>query len=303
MTATHRTAWAATALTAVAAITGLLVPDVYPSAAGTEAMLRGYDLVTLAVVVPGLIVTLLAQRRRGTPAPGILVEVSLLTYLVYTYAYYVLGTGFADLLLLHAAVFAVSLAALVLAVAGIRTREVTLAFAPDTRVRPAAVVLGLLAASLAGMWVYWSVDAAVTGDVPPGSSLVESATIVHLGVVLDLTLLVPLYAVAAVLLWRRRAWGYVLGVVALVAGLLHQVSYAVGLLVQYAADVPDAVALDPVEPVVIALYVSGAVPLLLGLRHPASVSDAYPTSRLPFQRETPEAQPPDLPRRSHVDTR
>jgi hypothetical protein len=32
----------------------------------------------------------------------------------------------------------------------------------------------------------------------------------HLGYVRDLSLLVPVYATAAVLLWRRAAWGYVL---------------------------------------------------------------------------------------------
>ena len=301
MTSTRRTTWAATALAAVAALAGLVVPEVYPSAAGAEAMLRGYDLVTLVVVVPGLASVLLVQPRRAGWTTGNLLEVSLLTYLVYTYAYYVLGTGFADLLLLHVAVLALSLAALVLAVARIRTSDVILAFDPRTRVRPAAVVLGLLAAALAGMWAYWSIDAATTGGVPPGSSLVETDTVVHLGVVLDLTLLVPLYAVAAVLLWRRAAWGLVLGVVALVAGLLHQVSYAVGLLAQYAADVPGAVAVDPVEPVIIALYLLGAVPLLLGLRRPTSAK--VPVSALPTPREAPDAQPHDLRRRSHVDTR
>jgi hypothetical protein len=43
----------------------------------------------------------------------------------------------------------------------------------------------------------------------PGSAPAapETDTVVHLGMALDLTLLVPLYAAAAVLLWRRAPWG------------------------------------------------------------------------------------------------
>lgn len=64
-------------------------------------------------------------------------------------------------------------------------------------------VLTSLVAALGGMWIYIAVDIAVTGDVPTGSRLVETNLVVHLGMALDLTLLVPLYAVAAVLLWQR----------------------------------------------------------------------------------------------------
>lgn len=44
----------------------------------------------------------------------------------------------------------------------------------------------------------------LSGKVPAGSSLVKSVSVVHLGIVLDLTVLVPLYSAAAVLLWRHR---------------------------------------------------------------------------------------------------
>jgi len=100
---------------------------------------------------------------------------------------------------------------------------------------------------------------AATGDVPDGSRLVETTTVVHLGMALDLTLLVPLYGAAAILLWRRAAWGYVLGAIALFAGVLHQVSYVVSMPFQVAADVPGAVTFDPGEPVIVLLYLVGCL--------------------------------------------
>jgi len=87
---------------------------------------------------------------------------------------------------------------------------------------------------------------------------------VHLGMALDLSLLVPLYAVAAVLLWRRAPWGYLLAALAVIAGVLHQVSYVVAMPFQVTADVPEAVSYDPVEPVIVLLYLVAAALLLRG---------------------------------------
>ena len=79
-----------------------------------------------------------------------------------------------------------------------------------------------------------------------GSALVESDVVVQLGLALDLTLLVPAYAVAAALLWRRVATGYVLATVLLIAGTLHQVSYMVALFGRLgrAPKVGDEVRID-----------------------------------------------------------
>jgi hypothetical protein len=139
-----------------------------------------------------------------------------------------------------------------------------------------AVVLGLLAVGLGGMWVYSSVRFMVTGEVPVGSALVEPDSLVHLGIALDLALLVPAYALAAVLLWRGSAAGFVLASVVLVAGTLHQVSYLMALPFQAAADIPGAVAFDPLEPVIAVLYAVAAAALLAGagLRQEDNVSRA-----------------------------
>jgi hypothetical protein len=101
--------------------------------------------------------------------------------------------------------------------------------------RLVSALLGLLAGGLGDMWVYDSVRFAVTGALPAGSALVEPDLAVHLGIALDLALLVPAYAVAAVLLWRGTAAGFVLASVLLTSGSLHQVGYMVALPFQAAA--------------------------------------------------------------------
>jgi hypothetical protein len=108
----------------------------------------------------------------------------------------------------------------------------------------------LLAASLGGLWVFAALQFARTDRMPAGSALVETDSLVKLGIALDLSLLVPGYALASVLLWRRRPWGFVLGGMLLISGVAHQVGYMVALAFQVAADVPGATAFDPAEPVI-----------------------------------------------------
>ena len=191
-----------------------------------------------------------------------------MAYLAYTYAYYVFGNGFTDLLLLHIAVFTGSIVALIRALRGLDP-ETALAMS-GRRPRGAAVTLGVLAVALGGMWISVCLAYVVTGAVPDGSLLVETDQVVQLGIVLDLAVLVPLYATAATLLWRGRPWGVVLGAIALVAGVMHQVSYLVALVFQDAAGVPGAVGFDPLEPLIVSLYLTGTVLLFRALRHPSS---------------------------------
>jgi hypothetical protein len=248
----HQSLAAGVAVTAMlAAVVGLAFGHLYGNDQSTVQMLRGFDAVTLVVIGPSLLLALRAERRGSET--GSLVVSSLLAYLAYTWAYHLLGAGFTDVLLVHAALFSTTLVALGLSLRGVVSATLV-ERVERAEVRIPAAVLGLLAVALAAMWGFACVAYAVDGTVPAGSSLVESDTVVHLGIVLDLTMLVPLYAVAAVLLWRRRAVGFVLAVLALVAGTLHQVSYVVALLFQSAADVPGSVVMDPVEPVILLLY-------------------------------------------------
>jgi hypothetical protein len=259
-----RLSWLVAALALVASVTGVLVEDVYTGPAATAEMFRAYDLVTAVVVVPGLAVA--AYLARGGSVLASLAIASLEATLVYSYAYYVFGTGFNDLFLLHVAVLTAGLGAFVFSLATLDVAGVASHFGPRTPVRTIATLLGLLAAALGGMWLCLAVDNAITGDVPAGSRLVETDTVVRLGIALDLTLLVPLYAVAAVLLWRRERWGYVLAAIALFAGLVHQIGYLVAMPFQVAADIPGAVSYDPGEPAVLLAYVVATALLLYGAR-------------------------------------
>lgn len=267
-----RLTWVLTGLVGCAALAGLLVQDVYAGDAPTAEMLRAFDLVALLLVAPGLVVSVLRVRLGSMWAH--LVLAALLAYLVYSSAYYLFGTGFNALFLLHAAVFSLGLVVLGLTLASLDVSPLAAALRGRAPARAVSAMLFTLALALGGMWIYSALDNAVTGDVPAGSQLVETEAVVHLGMALDLALLVPLYAAAAVLLWRRAPWGYALAGVALLSGVLHQVSYVVAMPFQVAGDVPGAVSNDPAEPVIVIFYLAASVLLFWGVprrrAHPAT---------------------------------
>ena len=123
----------------------------------------------------------------------------------------------------------------------------------------------LLAVPIGAFWVFFSLRMAVAGQVPADTLLVQPLSMLHLAYVLDLTLLCVPYVLAAVLLWRRAAWGYVAAALLLVSGLVHQLTYMAALAFQAQADVSGTTAFDRQEPAIVAVFLIGLTLLLAKL--------------------------------------
>jgi hypothetical protein len=261
----------ATSATLVAGVSvvGLFAPGLYTDTAAIDAMFRGFDLVTLLVVAPLLAASLLPGWRHR-PAVQ-LVRLSLLAYCVYNYAYYLFGAQLNSAPLAHIATFTASLYALVLSLVALVALDVprlARGFRPATPVRTVAVIILLLALPLAAFQISGLASFALAGTVPDEpSQLVVPLEFTRLGAVLDLSLLVPAYLLAASWLWRRRPWGLLLATIVLVAGALHQLSYLSAMLFQLTADIEGA-AFDVFEPAIVALYLVGSLLLLTNLGTP-----------------------------------
>lgn len=251
----------------VASAVGLWAPGVYQDPPEVEAVYRGYDLVTLVLGAP-LLGAAAVLARRGSVA-GHLVWLGLLAHFVYNSANYLFGTGFGDLFLLQVAQLPVAITALVLVAANTDAAAIRRHFRGRTPVRVVAALLAAAGGGLGVMWVFYSLRFAVSGARPAESELVLPLSSVHLGYVLDLGLLVPALLFAAVLLWRRAAWGFVLGSALAVFCLLYQLNYLVALVSQARAAVPGATGFDPAEPVVVAAFGLAAALLFGNLRRAA----------------------------------
>lgn len=259
-----RVAWAASvvlvcALT-LATVGGLLIDGAYDVVDPMVAMLRGYDLVTLVVAVPALVVGLVGSLRGSVRAQ--LVWASGLAFVVYTYALYVFVMPSGSLFLLHVGLFLLSLLGFVLVLGYLDLAALVRGLSPRIPKRWIAVLLGVVA----GIGVCWAAYSIGFG----GARLPEAGPL--FSYVLDLALLAPSCVLAGVLLWRRAVWGYVLATVLLMSGFVLHLAYVSAVVSQAVADVPGE-GMGLVEPVIAVGFGVGAVLLFRGLA-PVGARDA-----------------------------
>lgn len=237
----------------VAACTvGLAASGVYDAeTAWAAAALRGGDLVSLAVA-PVLLVAMVVALR-GSRAGG-LVWAGLLAYNVYNFAYYVFGSRFNDLFVMHVLILTLSGWSLVFllpwvrrGVPAVRPRR----FADRWRV----VLLGGVALVLAGLWTSAIIRQALTGHLPSGAAPVAG---LHTVYAVDLTLFVSSLVVVAVLGWSGTPYGSIGTAVMSIAGAAYLVNLSVASAFQAAAGV-DVAAFSPMTAALTILFAAAAL--------------------------------------------
>jgi hypothetical protein len=257
-----RTAYLLSALTAalmaVAAPVGLFVPGFYPDYPWAAQAVRGGDLVTLAVATPLLMVALAGAIRGSGRAQ--LVLAGALGYAVYNYAYIVFGAEFNDLFLVHVAILSLAIWALISLLPGLDVATLAGRFGPRTPARPVAALFGVVAAVLAGMWTYFTLRQAISGELPEGAA---PPAALHMVYATDLTFFVVPLAVSAVLLWRRTPWGYLLGSMMAVTGASYLVNLMSAAAFQAHAHVSGVAAFSPLSLALDLAFVTAAVALLV----------------------------------------
>jgi hypothetical protein len=139
-------------------------------------------------------------------------------------------------------------------------------FSARTPVRGISVYMWTVVALNAAAWLARIVPAVVHGGAP--AYLRGTGLTVNVVYVQDLALWLPLLAVAAAWLWRRRPWGYLLAGAGLVMWVLESTSIAVDQWYGHAAAPASPVASSALVPAFAALAVIGLIPaglLLHGL--------------------------------------
>ncbi|TFH35474.1 MAG: hypothetical protein E4G93_03690 [Dehalococcoidia bacterium] len=193
-------------LVAVASAVGLFVSGLYRDNAWVTPQNQGTDLVTLAVVVPCLI---LAMRSAGKGSSrGTIAWFGLLGYVCYIYTGAAFAYAFNAAFLLYVVLFSLSIASLVALATRIDVVQIQGHFDDRTPVRPVAVFMALIAFMLCVLWIGQIVPFFINGTVPAGITQAGAQT--SFIYVLDLGVVVPLALLGAVLLWLRRPWGVVI---------------------------------------------------------------------------------------------
>lgn len=215
-----RLSWALAALMTLQAGIGLIHPAVYRDLAWIKAAWFGCDVVTLLGGVPLIVGGLLAMRRGSQR--GELLWLAGLGYGVYNYAYFALGAHINVLFPLIVVLFVGSAWTLMVALAGTDVPSLASSFGRTTPVRTVAGYMAFTGIGLSFAWLaQWA--AYVFADVVP--SVGEAPF--RLVAAMDLGFMVPTMLIGAALLWRRRAWGYVIAAIAITQGA----TYTAGLTV------------------------------------------------------------------------
>lgn len=266
--ATTRTATVLTFIVVVAAtiasVGGLATHGLYTDdTAWATAALRGGDLVTLLLVVPGLIAATVLARRGSVRAR--LVWGGLLGYGVYNFAFYVFGAAFNDLFLAHVVAFAASIFALIAWATDLDATAIAARFDARTPRRSVAALLIAVAAVFATLWTTFSLTYAITGHLALGAATLEG---MHLVFALDLALMAPSMAIGGLWLWRRRPWGYPLATALCVFGAVYQANLAAAGVFQSNAGVDGAKVVDPLGVAVLLAFVVAGFAMLRRLGNP-----------------------------------
>ena len=246
----------------VASIAGLTVHGPYTDdTAWATAALRGGDLVTLVLVVPGLIAATLFASRGSVRAR--LIWGGLLGYGVYNFAFYVFGAAFNDLFLAHVVAFSASIFALIAWAAELDARAIAGRFDARTPRRAVAVLLLAVAAVFATLWTTFSIAYAVRGHLTLGAATLPG---MHLVFALDLSMMAPSMAIGGVWLWRRLPWGSVLATALCVFGAAYQANLAAAGVFQSNAGVAGVKVVDPIGVAVLLAFVVASIAMLRRLR-------------------------------------
>ena len=197
---TNRLAAIATALAAIAAGAGLLIPGLYRDASYWVQQARGTDLATLLVAVPVLGFGLWAARRGS--AAGQLAVVAGLLYLVYNYGIFAFSVAMNPPTAVHIAILGLAIWSLILATRSVAVAEAGTTVAEGLNRRASGVFLVAVATLFGLLWIGQIGTATTTGSLSP--DLVRAGLSTNPVYALDLAFFLPLCGVAGVGLLRRN---------------------------------------------------------------------------------------------------
>ncbi|HZC07142.1 MAG TPA: hypothetical protein VE338_16015 [Ktedonobacterales bacterium] len=253
----------------IASVVGVVYPHVFRDPAMTAGNARGTSLVVLAIALPMLLVDM-ALAARGSLRARI-IWLGALGYLVYNGVIFAFDTTFNGLFLVYVAMLSLAIWSLVALVSHADARDIQATFRSVVPPRVIATYLLVITALFAAIWLSQIVPALLAGGAPTvlqGTTMLTSP--VH---VLDLGFSLPVSALAAVWLWRRRPWGYLLAGSMLVMLTIESASIAVDQWFGHLSDPNASAAMTPVFAVFTLIQLVPTVALLMRLRWRGSPSE------------------------------
>lgn len=213
-----------TFLAAVVSGGGLVMKNLYHDNAFVKMAWYTNDMITFFMVVPLLIVALFLAQKGDIR--WLLILLGLLGYVFYNFAFYLFGAAFNVLFLIYAALLSLSACTLVLFISQSSLSNIALNFSEKTPVKWISIYLFLIAFMLFIVELSMIAPFLTSNTIPETIRLTGSSTSVVFA--LDFSIVMPVSVIAAILLWQRRSWGFVMGIIMLVKGFTYGLVLCVG---------------------------------------------------------------------------
>lgn len=188
---------------------------------------RSFDWVSLLVVLP-LLTWGLRLYRRGQ-FKGQLLVAAVFTYMAYIYNIGVMGNAFNSSFLLWTAVFGVGLYGLLVTLADMDVAALPGKLASNFPRKGLAAYVVFLGMILLVQYLAQVITAYLTASPP---ATLEHYTTLELAA-LELGIMVPLHLISGVLLWKERAWGYVIAILLAFAAFMTFIALSIAALLTY----------------------------------------------------------------------
>ena len=253
MKTAFKLSWIIAILAVLDSAGGLFIRDLYRDPENIKVGWLGNDLITLAIVAPGLFITL--KRVGHGSMRNQLVWMGLLGYILYNYAFYLFGAAFNVFFLLYVAIFSSSIFALSLGLGGLNVEEISKRFSRNTPTKWIAIFLLFISVPLCIIEVGYCINFILTGKTPGPPSLIFA---------LDLSIVVPTTALAAFLLIKRQPWGYILAMIMLIKAFTYGLGLSLSSII--IANFSSAGTWDPFIPFYVFIALGGFIGSVFFLR-------------------------------------
>ncbi len=241
----------------VSAITALAMPELIHGPAVMVGSMRGTALVVLALAMPILVVAMAAARSGSLF--GVVGWIGAVAFIAYQGWMFLFAVPFNGLFLIYVAMLAFGFWDLVVLAVGVPVDRYASWFAPSLPARPLAGWMVVSCVAFYGLWLKNVVPASLDSVAP--AFLDGTGMVTPTNYVLDMALFLPFTIAVAGALWRRTAWGLVMGGAMLLMLVMESIAIAVDQWAGAAADPGSPVASTAVTPMFLAVALVGLVAL------------------------------------------
>ncbi|MEI7979534.1 MAG: hypothetical protein WCI53_11875 [Bacteroidota bacterium] len=240
-----------TILSVIASAGGLFVKNVYNDNAFVKSAWYSNDLVTLFIVVPMLIIAIFKTYKGDIKWQLILM--GLLAYIFYNFAFYLFGATFNIFFLVYSSLLTLSACSLVLLISKLKPAAISSYFSAKIPVKWISGYLIFTAILLMIIEMSMILPYLTSSTIPETIILTGKSTSIVFA--LDFSIIIPVSLIAAMLLWQKKAWGFLLSSIMLVKGIAYGLVLCIGTISLAYSSVYGK--WDPLFPLYIGLVILG----------------------------------------------